>query len=101
MFLPFCVAGPNGPSQGAVIRAALARGRLDPTDVGYVELHGTGTSGPVARQACAATFFFAHFPVAIEVMCMIIFFAKAHIVSDTVFSNAPIKKSTKNAGENM
>ncbi|NER50059.1 MAG: type I polyketide synthase, partial [Symploca sp. SIO1A3] len=35
---------PNGPSQVAVIRKALANGGVDPTSVSYIEAHGTGTS---------------------------------------------------------
>ncbi|NER48711.1 MAG: type I polyketide synthase [Symploca sp. SIO1A3] len=35
---------PNGPSQVAVIRKALANGGVEPTSVSYIEAHGTGTS---------------------------------------------------------
>ncbi|NEO96075.1 MAG: polyketide synthase, partial [Moorea sp. SIO3G5] len=35
---------PNGPSQEAVIRQALANGGVDPASVSYIEAHGTGTS---------------------------------------------------------
>jgi len=34
---------PNGPSQGKVIRQALANGGLTPDDISYVEAHGTAT----------------------------------------------------------
>ncbi|NEQ65213.1 MAG: acyltransferase domain-containing protein, partial [Symploca sp. SIO2D2] len=35
---------PNGPSQVAVIRQALANGEVDPASISYIEAHGTGTS---------------------------------------------------------
>ena len=34
---------PNGPSQEAVIKAALRDGGVEPHEVSYVETHGTGT----------------------------------------------------------
>jgi 3-oxoacyl-[acyl-carrier-protein] synthase II len=35
---------PNGPAQQAVIRQALQRSRIQPSQVSYIEAHGTGTS---------------------------------------------------------
>ncbi len=47
---------PNGPSQEAVIREALAMGQVEPHEVGYLEAHGTGTSlgDPIEVQSAAA-----------------------------------------------
>lgn len=49
---------PNGPSQVAVIRAALNNAGLDPTRIQYVETHGTGTSlgDPIETRALAGVF---------------------------------------------
>ncbi|MBK8096662.1 MAG: SDR family NAD(P)-dependent oxidoreductase [Planctomycetes bacterium] len=49
---------PHGPSQEAVIRAALADARLTADDIDYVEAHGTGTSlgDPIEVQALDAVF---------------------------------------------
>jgi 3-oxoacyl-(acyl-carrier-protein) synthase/acyl carrier protein len=38
------LTAPNGPAQQAVISEALNMGGVDPTDVSYLECHGTGTS---------------------------------------------------------
>ena len=50
------LTAPNGPSQEAVIRTALANGRISPQQISYVEAHGTGTSlgDPIEVQALAA-----------------------------------------------
>ena len=37
------LSAPSGPAQEAVLRTALADAGLAPTDIGYVETHGTGT----------------------------------------------------------
>ncbi len=47
---------PNGPAQEAVIRQALANGRVEAAEIDYVEAHGTGTSlgDPIEAHALAA-----------------------------------------------
>ena len=52
------LTAPNGQAQEAVIRQALALGGVDPSEVGYLEAHGTGTSlgDPVEVRAIGAAF---------------------------------------------
>ena len=50
------LTAPNGPSQQAVIRRALTEAAVQPSEVGYVECHGTGTrlGDPIEVQALGA-----------------------------------------------
>ena len=49
---------PNGPAQETVIRRALATARVDPSEVSYLESHGTGTSlgDPIEVRALGAVY---------------------------------------------
>ncbi len=49
---------PSGPAQEAVIREALANAEVEPSQVGYLEAHGTGTSlgDPIELRALGAVF---------------------------------------------
>jgi acyl transferase domain-containing protein/acyl carrier protein len=52
------LAAPNGLAQEEVLRAALARSRVEPSEVDYIECHGTGTvlGDPVEVNAIGAVF---------------------------------------------
>ncbi|QSQ15454.1 type I polyketide synthase [Myxococcus landrumensis] len=49
---------PNGPAQERVIRQALANAGLSPSEISFIEAHGTGTSlgDPIELQALAQVF---------------------------------------------
>jgi acyl transferase domain-containing protein/SAM-dependent methyltransferase len=50
------LTAPNGPAQQAVIRAALANAGVEPSSIGYLEAHGTGTvlGDPIEVESLAA-----------------------------------------------
>ena len=52
------LVAPNGPAQEAVIREALERADVKPSQVGYIEAHGTGTQlgDPLEARALGAVF---------------------------------------------
>ena len=49
---------PNGPAQQALMRQALAASRLTPSDIDYIEAHGTGTAlgDPIELDALSQVF---------------------------------------------
>src|SRR6202045_3423475 len=49
---------PNGPAQQALLRQALAASRLQPSDIDYIEAHGTGTplGDPIELDALSQVF---------------------------------------------
>jgi acyl transferase domain-containing protein len=49
---------PNGPAQQALMRQALAASRLQPSDIDYIEAHGTGTAlgDPIELDALSQVF---------------------------------------------
>ena len=49
---------PNGPAQERAIEEALARGSVDPSEVDYLEAHGSGSGfgDPIEVQAAAAVY---------------------------------------------
>ena len=53
---------PNGPAQETVIRKALAESQINPSDISYIEAHGTGTplGDPIEIGALASVFAESH-----------------------------------------
>ncbi|MFG6107742.1 type I polyketide synthase [Leptothoe sp. EHU-05/26/07-4] len=53
---------PSGPSQQTVIRQALANGQISPSQISYIEAHGTGTAlgDPIEMGALDAVFKQSH-----------------------------------------
>src|SRR6185437_15651965 len=52
------LTAPNGLAQEALLRAALNNAMLAPSDIGYIETHGTGTSlgDPIEIEAASAVY---------------------------------------------